>query len=205
MPRAAIGQRRDQPARATAGRPPGGKEPKTEPPRTSGEVTPPPANVRVAKEDFNRIQQLAEWEKKNKITGDVQGLQARLRSKDPDTRREAQAEFNEAQAKIARGEKWHVEEYGEARGHRPPKETRISTAEKSELENSGWLKKRLPAEKDRREFMDWLKRGHKEGELGKELKPGQKGTEGHEHLSPGSPAAEQKVMEWEREKGRRRD
>jgi hypothetical protein len=73
-----------------------------------------------------------------------------------------------------------------------------------ELEDSAWLKKRLPAKNDQREFMDWLKKGHREGDLGKEIEPGQKETEGHEHLSPGSPEAEEKVREWEREKGRRK-
>lgn len=53
--------------------------------------------------------------------------------------------------------------------------------------------------------MGWLKKGHKEGELGREIGTSQKETEGHEHLGPGSPEAEEKVREWEREKGRRRD
>ena len=156
-------------------------------------------------QDKERIRQLAEWEKKNKVTGDVQGLQARLRSNDPETLKDAQAEFDQAKTAIENGQKWHVEEYGEGQGPKAPRSTRISTAEKSELENSGWLKKRLPAESDRREFMDWLKKGHKEGELGKELQPGQKETERHEHLHPGSREAEEKVREWERGKGRRRD
>jgi hypothetical protein len=163
----------------------------------------PTPGANVAEEDLARIRQLSEWEKKNKLTGDVQGLQERLRSNDPQTLNEAQAEFNEAKERITNGEKWHVEEYEDPR-HQTPRQTRISTAEKSELQDSEWLKKRLPAEKDRREFMDWLKKGHKEGELGQELKPGEKGKEGHEHISPGSAEAENKVREWEQEKGRRK-
>ncbi len=204
-PPVATGRRRDQPVRAMAGKRSGGDEPKAGPRKTPSAAKRLEKKVVVAKEDLDRIRQLDQWEKKNKITGDVQSLRARLRSGDANTLTEAQAEFDEAQEKIAKGEKWHVEEYGEAPRQKAPEETRISTAEKSELEDLGWLKTRLPAEKDRREFMGWLKKGHKEGELGREIGTSQKETEGHEHLGPGSPEAEEKVREWEREKGRRRD
>ena len=55
---------------------------------------------------------------------------------------------------------------------------RISDGNKVELEDSGWLKKKLPDADRRREFMKWLEKNHKAGEE-------------HAHLRPGSPEAQQ--------------
>lgn len=70
-----------------------------------------------------------------------------------------------------------------------PKSERISDGNKQELQNSGWLKRRLPSEKDRRDFMKWLQKGHT--------------ADDHEHLRPGSPDAEEILKEWSDETGRR--
>jgi hypothetical protein len=55
---------------------------------------------------------------------------------------------------------------------------RISDGNKAELEDSGWLKKKLPDPDRRREFMKWLEKNHKVGEE-------------HVHLRPGSREAQQ--------------
>jgi hypothetical protein len=153
----------------------------------------------VKPEPIDRISQVKEWAKRNKLTGDVEGLKSGLRSKDPTTRAAAEEEFDEAAAKIRNGEKHHVEDFEtpspkQAKASMP---SRISTAEKSELEDSPWLKDRLKSGRERRKFMDWLKKGHKEGDLGEELKPGDRDAGKHEHLRPGSAEAEAKVREWE--------
>lgn len=171
-----------------------GEEPPTSSKPSVGKVEP------VKPEPIDRIGQVKEWAKRNKITGDIEGLKSGLRSKDPATRTAAEKEFDEAAAKIRNGEKHYVEDFENARPKQaePPK-SKISTAEKSELENSAWLKKRVKSEGDRRKFMKWLKKGHKEGDLGAELKPGDRDVGKHEHLRPGSPEAEAKVSQWEAE------
>ena len=63
---------------------------------------------------------------------------------------------------------------------------RISDATKKELEDSGWLKELEPDAERRREFMEWLEQNHGKGGR-------------HDHLSPGSPAAQRKYEEWLRE------
>jgi hypothetical protein len=65
----------------------------------------------------------------------------------------------------------------------PLRQTRISDGNKQELEDTGWLRRLLPDAARRREFMEWLQRGH---EIGEE----------HVHLRPGSPEAEQAVQEF---------
>jgi hypothetical protein len=187
-----------------AGKRPGGDKPKVEPPKTSAGVKNPRTNVKVSAEDLDRINRLKVWDKKGKLTGDVQGLEKRLRSIDPETLKEAQNEFDEANERMAKGERVHLEDSGDPRAQ-TSQGTSISTGDKSELENSGWLKRRLSEPEDRRDYMAWLKKGHKEGELGAEIEPGQTATERHEHLRPGSPEAEASVREWERGMGRRRD
>jgi hypothetical protein len=163
----------------------------------------PPAEVTA---DVGRVRELNQLEKEGKISGDVPGLRKRLRSSDPEVQAEAQNEFDDAKEKVRSGDKVEIEDYGDAPRRKPTAKEpeRISTPEKSELENSDWLKKRLPSANDRRAFMDWLKKGHKEGELGAEIRKGGKETEGHEHLRPGSPEAETRVREWESEQGRPR-
>jgi nucleoid DNA-binding protein len=154
----------------------------------------------------SRARMLDQLERGGKVSGDVPGLRNRLRSTDPAIQTEAQKEFDEVQTRVKSGEKVEIEDYGDPPSRRAPakESTRISTAEKSELEDSDWLKKRLPDAGDRRKFMDWLKKGHKVGELGAEVEQGQRGTEGHEHIRPGSPEAEAKVSEWESEQGPRK-
>lgn len=174
--------------------------PPTAPPRYE---SPRAAAGRVEPADQARIKQLNEWEKSNKVSGDVPGLARRLRSNDKATREEARVEFEETKARVAKGEKVDIEEYGEKKPREPSRVQRISTPQKQELEDSDWLNKRLPDGEDRRSFMDWLKKRHKEGELGPEVPEGRRETEGHVHLAPGSREAEAAVREWEREKGRR--
>ncbi|WP_258725113.1 hypothetical protein [Cellulomonas sp. NS3] len=64
-----------------------------------------------------------------------------------------------------------------------PRRTRISDGNKSELQESGWLRGRLPDVERRREFMEWLQRGHEIGEP-------------HQHLRPGSREAEAALRDF---------
>ncbi len=192
VPRVATGQRRDQPATAMASKPPGGDKPKVEPPKTSAGVKNPRTNVKASVEDLDRINRLKVWEKKNKITGDVRGLEKRLRSNDPDTLSEARAEFDEAAEKIAKGVKPDVENYYEVDPrHEAPKAEQISTGGKKRIDFNGWLKERLPSEADQESYRNWLKTSHKIESIE------------HEHPEPGSPKAEELVQIWEEEQGRR--
>ncbi|MFG3294279.1 hypothetical protein ACGF3G_36440 [Streptomyces sp. NPDC048179] len=180
--------------------------PGTAPGAATGQRPGQPTTARTAPTDLDRGRQLTAWEKNGKVTGDVQGLRKRLRSGDAETLHEARAEVDELRQQISQGQKPHIEDYGEVPAHRAAREVRsetISTATKSELENSGWLKKRLPDPADRREIMDWLKSGHRQGELGEELPEGKSVREGHDHYRPGAPDTEEMVKEWERTKGRR--
>jgi hypothetical protein len=104
-------------------------------------------------------------------------LKEQLGSGDAQVRAEAEAELAELRREAAAGE---FEEQ--------PRRQRISDANKAELENSGWLKERLPDANHRRSFMKWLERGHKQGEA-------------HEHLRPGSPEAEARLQEFAEETG----
>jgi hypothetical protein len=145
--------------------------------------------------------QLTEWEKNGKVTGNAGELRRRLESGDP----EAQAEWESVREEIAKGGKPHIEPHRQRPARRVGKKAgeRISTSTKSELENSGWLKKRLPVQRDRRTFMDWLKARHKEGIQGEEVVAERSGVDGHDHYPPGAPETEEVVREWEREMGRR--
>ncbi|MFW6187232.1 MAG: hypothetical protein ACOC84_04450 [Actinomycetota bacterium] len=66
-----------------------------------------------------------------------------------------------------------------------PKRTRISDANKQELQESGWLRSRMPSVERRRQFMDWLEERHHWRE----------GIE-HGHVKPGSPGAEEALREF---------
>lgn len=78
------------------------------------------------------------------------------------------------------------DKYGDDSRNELPRRQRISDGNKQELEDSGWLKQRLPNDERRREFMNWLERGHDQGET-------------HTHLRPGSREAEAAVREFESE------
>ena len=190
--------------RASADKPPaGGDKPKV------GRAAPAGAGERGGKvpakvdPDVSRARQLDQLERSGKVSGDVPGLRKRLRSTDPEIQTAAQREFDEVRAKVAKGEKVDIEDYGDAPRRKTPvkEDTRISTPQKSELENSAELKKLLPDEGDRRKFMDWLKKGHREADLGPEVPEGGRQTERHEHFDPGSPALEAKVREWQSGQG----
>lgn len=142
----------------------------------------------VSVEDQQKIQQLKEWDKKQKVTGDVAGLQARLASKDPEVARAARAEFEEIKEQLANGEKPHIDEFADDLRTELPKRQWISDAAKRELERSGWLKQRVPSEKNRRKFMKWLERGHGQGEP-------------HIHVIPGTANAEKLLTQWSQEEG----
>jgi hypothetical protein len=73
--------------------------------------------------------------------------------------------------------------YGEDPRDQGPRRERISDGNKAELERSGWLRRQLPDEERRREFMEWLQRRHEQGEE-------------HVHLRPGSREAQQAVDEF---------
>ena len=196
-----AGQRRDQPVTSMAKKPPGsggsgGGTPKTGTVKTTVD----PAVKQVAQE---RIRQIDLWEKQGKLSGDTPGLRSKLRSSNAADREIGQSEFDNARQAIESGKKWEVEEFGESRRPTTPKDAPISTGNKTELENSEWLKKRLPSAQDRRKFMEWLEKNHRAGETGTERKPGQKETDKHDHYSPGSKAAEEAVKNWEREEGTR--
>ncbi|MER6666896.1 hypothetical protein ABT256_20305 [Amycolatopsis japonica] len=85
-----------------------------------------------------------------------------------------------------RDKDYYEEKYGEGGENDMPRRQRISDGNKQELENSGWLRRRMPSEERRREFMEWLQRGHEQGEA-------------HTHLRPGSREAEAAVREFEAE------
>jgi hypothetical protein len=75
------------------------------------------------------------------------------------------------------------EEFGDDPRSDLPRRKRISDGNKQELQESGWLRKRLPDVKRRREFMDWLKANHRIGEE-------------HVHLRPGSRVAEEMLTRF---------
>lgn len=185
-----------------AKKPPGGGSGGGTPKTGTVKTTLDPAVKQAAQE---RIRQIDQWERQGKISGDTPGLRSKLRSSNAADREIGQSEFDSARQAIESGKKWEVEELGQSRRPAAREDTRISTGNKTELENSEWLKKRLPKVEDRRKFMDWLEKNHKAGETGKELKPGEKGTDKHEHHTPGSKDAEEAVKNWEREEGRRTD
>ncbi|MEV6632144.1 DUF4157 domain-containing protein [Actinoplanes sp. NPDC051470] len=64
------------------------------------------------------------------------------------------------------------DEYGDDPRNELPRKKRISDGNKEELQESGWLRKKLPDVERRREFMDWLKRNHQVGEEHTHLRPG---------------------------------
>jgi hypothetical protein len=82
-----------------------------------------------------------------------------------------------ASAMSGKDKDWYEDEYGDDPRNRLPRRQRISDGNKVELEDSGWLKKKLPDADRRREFMKWLEANHQQGEA-------------HEHLRPGSREAE---------------
>ena len=141
----------------------------------------------AAPEDAARINELNKWVSDRKITGDVPGLRERLHLGDA----EARAEFEEFKADIAKGKRPNVEDYEDNLRTEAPKWERISDANKKELEDSDWLKKKVPGDDDRRNFMKWLEKNHKAGEE-------------HAHLNPGSPYAEKMLQRWLEEEGLRK-
>ncbi len=60
--------------------------------------------------------------------------------------------------------------------------------DKDELQKSGWLRKRMPDVEDGRRFMKSLQEKHAEGAR-------------HDHLSPGSPEAQEQLRDWLTETG----
>jgi hypothetical protein len=198
-----AGQRRYPHVTSMAKKPPGSSG--------SGGGTPKTGTVKstvdpaVKKANQERIRQIDTWEKDGKISGDTHGLRNKLRSNNETDQEVAQSEFDNARKAIESGKKWEVDELGESRRPTAREDTRISTGNKTELENSEWLKKRLPDAEKRRKFMEWLEKNHGAGETGTEVKPGQRETEKHDHYNPGSKAAEEAVKNWEREEGTRRN
>jgi hypothetical protein len=183
-------------------------------------TTTAPATPKPAASVHEQIQEVKKWIKDGKATGDVEGLEARLRSKDPNVRAGAQEEFQEVKQEIQAGKKPHIEEQDEHFRPREVREQRISDANKQELENSSWLKKKEPKPERRRKFMKWLEKNHKVGEedvaaTEKELSVGNKAaaekskapqkiskpSDGHVHLIPGSPEAEAAYQAWLKEEG----
>jgi hypothetical protein len=74
--------------------------------------------------------------------------------------------------------------------HPPPRRTPISDSyDKSELEDSEWLREQIPDDDRRREFMWWLRSHPMEEELGRE----------HPHLHPYTDEAQRAVDIWKRE------
>ena len=125
-----------------------------------------------------KFRDIGDWEKAGDISPeDAADLRRKLRSDDPALRREAKDEM----ADLSR------EAEGKPHENKPKKQ-RMSDAAKAELENSGWLKKRLPDAEHRRQFMEWLQKRHESGSP-------------HDHLSPGSPYAERMLGVWSAESG----
>ena len=77
-------------------------------------------------------------------------------------------------------------DYWEEKFEGKPKREPVSDSyAKQELQESGWLKKRLPDIERRRQFMDWLEKNHKLGEEHQHLKPGSKYAKVHAEEVPG--------------------
>ncbi|CAN5727860.1 hypothetical protein BH09MYX1_BH09MYX1_40570 [soil metagenome] len=182
MPPSPKGAQTGTPIRLSTGDAPSSPKPRI------GRVKPTSASA-------ERIKQVKEWWKRGKISGDVGELERGLRENDP----EAHREYDEAAAAIKRGENHEVEPYRDDRHSTPSSRQRISTGQKVELENSAWLKGELPNEEDRRKYMAWLEKNHSVGDQGPELRPGDRDAGKHEHLSPGSRAAEAMLNRWRAE------
>lgn len=75
------------------------------------------------------------------------------------------------------------EEWGDDRRNELPRRKRVSDGNKQELQESGWLRRRLPDIERRREFMKWLEANHRVGEE-------------HVHLRPGSREAERMLKRF---------
>jgi hypothetical protein len=179
-------------------------EPTPAPAKTGGGSGGPGAGSKITHEDAARVKQLDEWVRKGVVRrGEVAKLRERLQSADEQTLEEARAEFDSNREQIESVNE--QEPHGWEKQERLPKKENISTGTKSELEDSAWLKNRIKDEKARKEFMDWLKKGHKEGDTGPEIPQGQKVTESHEHYPPGAPQTEAKVREWEQTRSKRKD
>jgi hypothetical protein len=200
----ATWERQGEPAKATAGKPPKGDEPTPAPAKTAGGGGGPSAGPKIAHEDAARVKQLDEWVRKGVVKrGEVAKLRERLQSADEQTLEEARAEFDANREQIESSTE--QEPHGWEKHERLPKKEKMSTGTKSELEDSAWLKNRIKDEKARKEFMDWLKKGHKEGDTGPEIPQGQKVTESHEHYPPGAPQTEAKVREWEQTRSKKKN
>ncbi len=96
---------------------------------------------------------------------------------------------------------------GKGRGNGPgddddddTKSKRISTPNKRRLEDLPLLKKLVPDKGRRKQFGDWLKKNHKQGETGEESDPGRGGggQDGHDHLDD---ELEDMVRQWQDEEG----
>ena len=91
---------------------------------------------------------------------------------------------SERQAREDRAKREQYEEkYGDEYGNQGPRDQRISDANKAELQDSGWLKDKVPSDDTRRKFMDWLETGHRKAEP-------------HAHLRPGSREAARALEEF---------
>lgn len=167
--------------------------------RAAGQAAPKPPAKQAVNE---KIREVMEWEKKGLVEGGTTRFKARLRSKDPKIQAEAQKEFEQFKRDIRSGRKADVEDcHGSRRLEGPPGETRISDANKAELQESEWLKGEEPDLVRRREFMDWLEKNHKAGEFGPEIPEGAKVQDGHVHIKPGSKDAKQMLNRWREEEG----
>ncbi|MGC2215001.1 MAG: DUF4157 domain-containing protein [Silvibacterium sp.] len=80
----------------------------------------------------------------------------------------------------------YEEKYGDDPKYERRKDQRISDAHKSELEDSGWLKKRVTDPDDRRAFMKWLEKRHGVGEA-------------HNHFPPGARRTVRALKQWKEE------
>ncbi|HEU5472577.1 MAG TPA: peptidoglycan-binding protein [Actinophytocola sp.] len=78
----------------------------------------------------------------------------------------------------------YEEEYGDHPLMREPSGGRISTGRKPELQESGWLRRRLPDPARRKEFMDWIRDRNRTG------------GPGHEHQDPGSQPTQELLDEF---------
>ncbi|HKS72670.1 MAG TPA: LysM peptidoglycan-binding domain-containing protein, partial [Terriglobales bacterium] len=127
--------------------------------------------------DEQRIRQIDDWNKKGKFPGDPKRLKERLREGDPKAVEEYEGIKTSIQESKRPGQ-------GEPRAAEAgARVQRMSDANKVELENSGWLKEKLPDPTHRKEFMKWLEENHQQGEA-------------HIHLRPGSREAEDALQDF---------
>jgi hypothetical protein len=155
--------------------------------------------------------QVEQWAKQGKITGDVAGLQDRLASSNKKTVREAERVFNEARQAIEKGGKYNVKNQGsqgsprnQRTGQDAPKTEGMSTPGKTDLGKIPMVKTLVPDNARQAALGKWIEANHDEvAKIATRL--GVKGwtgvQDGHGHLTKRPDFVEEVVREWQNGEG----